>query len=135
MVCWLTSVRSDWGLRRCDPGVRPGRGRADYADRVSSSRTETVPTKASAALKVAALVLVVEGLVAIGLGVVDAVNTHASRPVVGIGGALFMMLYAALLLVLARGLVRTRPWCRGPVVATQVIHLPVAFSFRPPTYF
>ena len=81
-------------------------------------------------LVIAALILLIEGLVCVVLGVLDAVNVRGNRPVVGVGGAIILIGYGiALGGVLARGLLRMRPWSRGPVVATQLINLPIAWSF------
>ncbi|NNG18898.1 hypothetical protein HJ590_04795 [Naumannella sp. ID2617S] len=90
---------------------------------------EPRPQRTPPTLLVAALVLALEGVVALVLGALDAVNVNPNRPVVGIGGAIVWIGYAVALLLLARGLFRARPWSRGPVTATQLINLPVAWSF------
>ncbi|OYN98930.1 hypothetical protein [Enemella evansiae] len=96
---------------------------------------ETPETTAPAAsrprtLIVAALILLLEGLVCVVLGVLDAFNVRGNRPVVGVGGAIILIGYGlALGGLLAGGLLRMRTWSRGPVVATQLINLPIAWSF------
>lgn len=75
---------------------------------------------------------VVLALIAAGwlvMGVVEITNVHAERLVMGIGSAVLMGAYAAALGVFARALWRCQGWARGPVVATQLIQLPVAYSF------
>lgn len=64
------------------------------------------------------------------LGVLEGANTQAHRPIVGVGGAILLVLYAIWLAVISRGLLRLRMWARGMAVATQVVLLPVAWSFR-----
>lgn len=94
----------------------------------------TSPTAASvrppAPILVAAGLLVVEAVVALVLGVVEAANTRSHRAIVGVGGAILLGLYAAWLLVISWGLLRLRMWARGMAVATQIVLLPVAWSFK-----
>ncbi|MFT4166861.1 MAG: hypothetical protein QM650_16610 [Microlunatus sp.] len=60
----------------------------------------------------------------------ELVATEASRAVVGSGAAIILLAYAALLGVVARGVLRGRRWSRAPAIATQLIQLPIAWSFR-----
>ena len=53
-----------------------------------------------------------------------------SRAEVGAGVAIWMLGYGVLLLAIARGVFRGRRWSRAPAIATQLILLPIAFSFR-----
>ena len=78
----------------------------------------------------AAVLAVLEGLVALGFGVVEILQVRLFRAVVGVGVALFMVGFAVLLLAAARALVRGRRWSRAPVVVVQLIMLPVGWSFR-----
>lgn len=103
-----------------DPETGPG----------TAAESPPAPRRVPRTLLVAAGVLLIEGLVAVVLGVLDAFNVHENRPVVGVGGAIVLIGYGIALGLLARGLVRMRPWSRGPVVATQLINLPVAWSFH-----
>lgn len=80
-------------------------------------------------IKVAAVLLVVVALAALVMGIAVAISTVPSHPIVGIGTGLFLVAYGVGLGFVARGLWRSRPWSRGPAVASQVIHLPVAWSF------
>lgn len=74
------------------------------------------------------------GLAAIAFGVVQAFNVEPRRWVVGVGTAILITGYGALLLVTANGLRRARRWSRGPAVAVHLLHLPVAYGFwGPPT--
>ncbi len=77
----------------------------------------------------AACLLAIEGLAGVIFAVLEATTTQASRPVVGITTAIVMLGYGALLLFVARGLKLQRRWSRGPTVATQLLHLPIAWSF------
>lgn len=78
----------------------------------------------------AAVLAALEGLVALGFGVVEIFQVRLSRAVVGVGVAVFMVGFAALLLAAARGLLHLRRWARAPVVVVQLILLPVGWSFR-----
>ncbi|SDE18669.1 hypothetical protein SAMN04489747_2740 [Auraticoccus monumenti] len=69
------------------------------------------------------------GLVALGLGVVEAFSTQASRWVVGVTTAVVFLAYGAFLLLVAQGLRRARRWSRGPAVAVHLLHLPIAYGF------
>ncbi len=81
-------------------------------------------------LTLAAGLAALEGLVALGFGVVEVGQVRPARAVVGVGVTLLMLAFAVLLLAAARGLLRSRRWARGPVVAVQLILLPVGWSFR-----
>ncbi|MDN5770206.1 MAG: hypothetical protein L0H24_04845, partial [Microlunatus sp.] len=63
-------------------------------------------------------------------GVLELVSTRASREVVGSGTGIVLLGYAALLMGAARGVFLGRRWSRGPAVATQLIQLPIGWSFR-----
>ena len=81
-------------------------------------------------LLVAAALLGVEALAAFVFGVVEVAQIQSSRAVVGVGVAVVMIGFGALLAVVARALLRVRRWSRGPAVALQLILLPTAWSFR-----
>lgn len=70
-----------------------------------------------------------EGVVAAGFGVVEATQFRPERAIVAIGTTLVMALYGVLLICVGRGLGLARRWSRGPAVATQLLHLPAAWSF------
>ena len=80
-------------------------------------------------LTLAAVLLAAEAVAAISFGVIAATDIHRNRIVVGAGTAVLMVGYGALLAAAARGVWRGRRWSRGPTVATQLIQLPVAWSF------
>lgn len=81
-------------------------------------------------LTAAAALAAVEGLAALGFGVIEIAQVRLFRAVVGVGVAFFMIAFAVLLLVAARGLLQVRRWARAPVVVVQLIMLPVGWSFR-----
>lgn len=78
----------------------------------------------------AAVLAALEGLVALGFGVVEILQVRLFRAVVGVGVAVFMVGFAVVLFAAARGLLRLRRWARAPVVVVQLIMLPVGWSFR-----
>jgi uncharacterized membrane protein (DUF2068 family) len=88
------------------------------------------PPSRPAPLLVAAALLGLEGLAALVFGGIALSQIRISRAEVGVGVALWMLGYGILLLVIARGVLRGRRWSRAPAVATQLILLPIAFSFR-----
>ena len=81
-------------------------------------------------LVAAAVLAVLEGVVALGFGVAEILQVRLFRAVVGVGVVVFMVGFAVLLLAAARGLLRLRRWARAPVVVVQLILLPVGWSFR-----
>jgi hypothetical protein len=81
-------------------------------------------------LTLAAGLAVVEGLVALGFGVVEILQVRLFRAVVGVGVALCMVGFAVLLLAAGRALLRSRRWARAPIVVVQLILLGVGWSFR-----
>jgi hypothetical protein len=74
----------------------------------------------------AAVVLGLEALAALGFGGIALIQIPISQA----GLAFWMLGYGVLLLALARGVFLGRRWSRAPSVATQLILLPLAFSFR-----
>ena len=88
------------------------------------------PPSRPAPLLVAAALLGLEGLAAMVFGGIALSQIRISRAEVGVGVALWMLGYGILLLAIARGVFRGRRWGRAPAVATQLILLPIAFSFR-----
>ncbi len=90
-----------------------------------TSQPRTVPTP----VRIAAALLAVIALTAAVLGVLEAFNVRSNRVVMGVGATILLLAYAAGLAVAIRGLLRLRSWSRGPAVATQVVQLPVAYSF------
>lgn len=100
-----------------------------YSGFVPSTSTTTRPP----VLFLAAVVLVVEAVGAAAFGLVEIPQIRLSRLVLGLGVTLLMLGYAACLLILARAVGRSRPWARGPVVATQLLQGLLAYSFASPS--
>ena len=82
------------------------------------------------ALLLAGVLLAVIAVLSVGFGVLELTQIRASRPVVGSGAAIIMLGYGVFLLAVARGVLRGRRWSRAPGVATQLLQLPIAWSFR-----
>jgi hypothetical protein len=78
----------------------------------------------------AAALLALEGLLGLGYAAVALREVRVSRAVIGVGVAILMAAFGLLLLLVARGVFLGRRWSRGPAVATQLILLPIAWSFR-----
>jgi hypothetical protein len=91
-----------------------------------ADRTPSRPTP----LLLAAALLGVEGLAALVFGGIALTQIRVSRDELGAGVTIWMLGYGVLLLAIARGVFRGRRWSRAPAVATQLILLPIAFSFR-----
>ncbi len=81
-------------------------------------------------LVLAGVLIIVEAVVAIGFGVLELGQIRVARAVVGVGVAIVMLGYGLVLAAVARAALRGRGWSRGPAVATQLILLPIAWSFR-----
>ena len=79
---------------------------------------------------VAAALLALEGLVGVGYAAISVGQISMSRAAVGVGVSILMAVFGVLLLLVARGVFLGRRWSRGPAVATQLILLPIAWSFR-----
>ncbi|HEU5484401.1 MAG TPA: hypothetical protein VFU98_05805 [Microlunatus sp.] len=80
-------------------------------------------------MALATALLAVIGAASAVYGVLELVDTRASRAVVGSGAAIILLAYAALLIAVARGVFLGRRWSRAPAIATQLIQLPIAWSF------
>ena len=89
-----------------------------------------LPPSRPAPLLLASALLAVEALAALVFGSIALTQIRISRAEVGAGVAIWMIGYGVLLLAVARGVFRGRRWSRAPAVATQLILLPIAFSFR-----
>jgi hypothetical protein len=79
---------------------------------------------------VAAIVLALEAVIALGYAALEVGQIRTSRAVVGVGVTILMAGFGLVLLVVARGVFLGRRWSRGPAVVTQLISLPIAWSFR-----
>ena len=78
---------------------------------------------------VAAVLLALEAFIALVYAVLEIEQVQQSRAVVGVGVTILMALFGLVLLLVARGVFLGRRWSRGPAVATQLILLPLAWSF------
>ncbi len=79
---------------------------------------------------VAAVLLALEAVVALAYAVIEIGQVRMSRAVVGVGVTILMACFGLLLLAVARGVFLGKHWSRGPAVATQLILLPIAWSFK-----
>jgi hypothetical protein len=79
---------------------------------------------------VAAALLALEGLAGMAYAVLEVGQIRMSRVEVGVGVAILMAGFGLLLLLVARGVFLGKCWSRGPAVATQLILLPIAWSFK-----
>jgi hypothetical protein len=81
-------------------------------------------------LLVGSALLAGESLAALIYGIAEIGQIRANRAVVGVGVATVMLGLGVVLAAVARGVLRRRRWSRGPAVATQLILLPIGWSFR-----
>ncbi|WP_152360581.1 hypothetical protein [Microlunatus speluncae] len=81
-------------------------------------------------LLIAAGLLGVEALGTAAFAIFEISQIRFDRIVVGGGTVVLLIGYAILLGATARGVFLGRRWSRGPAVATQLLQLPVAWSFR-----
>ena len=101
-------------------------GRPDaYSERVADPAAPR-----PAPLLLAAILLGIEAVSGLVFGAVALTQIRLSRAIVGAEVAIWMLGYGLLLVALARGVFRGRRWSRAPSIATQLILLPIAFSFR-----
>lgn len=88
------------------------------------ARTAPVP------LRVAAVLVALEGLALAAYGVAELFAITAPRAAMGATTAVFFLACGAALVLAAWGLLRLRSWVRAPVVLTELIVLGLAWSFR-----
>jgi peptidoglycan/LPS O-acetylase OafA/YrhL len=81
-------------------------------------------------LRIAAGLVLLEGLLLVVLGVIEVVSLDGDRVTMGVTVTLFFLAFGGLLVVCAWGLNRLRPFARGPVLLTQLIGLGLAWNFR-----
>jgi hypothetical protein len=81
-------------------------------------------------IAVAAVLLAIEALIALAYAAVEVGQVRMSRAVVGVGVTILMACFGLVLFLVARGVFLGRRWSRGPAVATQLILLPIAWSFK-----
>ncbi len=97
---------------------------APYAGGMGDDRGAPPP------LVVAAGLVIVEGVLLLGYGVLEAVNTDSARAAMGITTALFFLLLAAVLIACGWLVLRGRAGARSPIIVAQVMFLGLAWSFR-----
>ena len=76
-------------------------------------------------VRMAAVVVGVEGATVFALGVAELLRIDTGRAVVGVTTGVFFLGYAAGLAAAAVGLSRLRSWSRAPIVLAQLIQLGV----------
>lgn len=81
-------------------------------------------------IMVAAGLVIVEGATLLGLAFLDLSSLTSERMAVGVGTALFFLVYGGGQVVAAVGLLRLAHWSRGPIVFTQLIQLGLAWGLR-----
>jgi hypothetical protein len=81
-------------------------------------------------LVVAAGLVIVEGVLLLGYGVLEAVNIDSARAAMGVTTALFFMLLAGVLVVCGWLVLHGRAGARSPIIVAQVMFLGLAWSFR-----
>ena len=86
--------------------------------------------EARPALWVAAAVMWIEALAVIGYGVLIITNMTNVSSGVGFGVGGMLIAWGAALGLVGRGVALARHWARGPAVALQLLHLPLAWGFR-----
>ena len=92
---------------------------------------EAQPTRAPGPVLAAAAVVAVEGVALIGLAGLDVALTafaEAGSVPLALSTALLLAAFGAILLLLARGLRALRPASRSPVIAFQLLALPIGWT-------
>jgi hypothetical protein len=95
-----------------------------------SNRMVDAPGSRPATLILAGVLIAIEALAAIAFGAVTLTQIRVTRAGLGGAVAILMLTYGLLLVFVARGVLRGRRWSRAPAAATQLILLPIAWSFR-----
>ncbi|MFL6059612.1 MAG: hypothetical protein ACJ72E_00165 [Marmoricola sp.] len=90
------------------------------------------PTRAPVPLRVAGVLVALEGTAIAVLGALEALNTSSLRVVMGATTSLFFVVFGLALVACAWGLSRVAAWARGPVLIAQLISLGMAWSFKAP---
>ncbi len=81
-------------------------------------------------LVVAAGLVVVEGLLLLGYGVLEAAHIESARAAMGITTATFFALLGAVLIACGWLVLHGRAGARSPIIVAQVLFLGLAWSFR-----
>jgi hypothetical protein len=90
------------------------------------------PTRAlaPAPLKAAASLAALQGLMLLGLGLVELASWDSDRVVMNVTTTLSFVGFGLAMLWCTLNLVRGRSWARSPIVFAQLIQLGLAYSFR-----
>lgn len=91
--------------------------------------TQPQSTRRPRSLFPAAALLALQGVGFVVLAGLELFSTQANRPVVGITTGIVFAAYGVLLGVAARGVLKALRWARGVAAFTQILHVPVAWSF------
>jgi hypothetical protein len=92
-------------------------------------KSPETPVRAPAPLLWASRLAYLEGLLAIGFGIADALHTSSDRVELGLTAALFFVAYGAALCWCAWGMAHLRHWSRGPLLFSQLVLLGLAVNF------
>lgn len=98
-------------------------------DGVSESRSAQ-PSRTRVTLWIAAGLLGLQGIGAVGYGVLTVPRITHVVAGVGYGVAGMMMAWGVALGLVARGVALGRRWSRGAAIALQLLNLPLAWGFR-----
>ena len=90
----------------------------------------TTSSRRPVTLIVAATLLALEAVIALVYAVIEIAQVRITQTGLGIGVTIMMACFGLLLLLVARGVFLGKRWSRGPAVATQLILLPIAWSFK-----
>lgn len=99
-----------------------------YAGAVT--RPERPAGTARALLLTAAVIVLLEAVVFLVLGVLEALDVSSERVGLGVGTTLFLLAIGAGLLWAARRVTEGDAWARSPLVVAQLIQLCLAWNFR-----
>lgn len=99
--------------------------RSDDARESSSDAPATPPP-----LRAAAALVGLEGVALLVVAALEVVEAIPGRRGGGLSLAVFFSLYAVLLLGASVALLRRQPWARGPVLASQLVALGLAWNAR-----
>lgn len=83
-----------------------------------------------APLRVAAGLVLVQGVLLVIFGLTEVVSLDSDRLVMGVTVTVFFLAFGALLAACAWGLDRLRSFARGPVLLAQLIALGLAWNYR-----
>src|SRR4051812_45688945 len=81
-------------------------------------------------LVVAAGLVIIEGVLLLGYGVLEAVHIDSARAAMGVTTAAFFVILAAALITCGWLVLHGRAGARSPIVVAQVMFLGLAWSFR-----